>query len=224
MKISKVEFERLHSSKELVVTIIGMSNVGKSYWSNLLQQFDFEHICCDDIIEKHLGSELKALGYSGIHDLAKWLGQPYSPDFKEREKQLLDLEEKVYQDILDELQNIEAGNKIIDTPGSFAHCNSSLCEKIADKSLVVYIQATENMQEEMFKNFLLHPKPIIWQNVFTQNNENEMEALKRCYPLLLKYRDNAYKKYADIILPFQEVDYGKIDANSFYQILKSHLS
>ena len=67
----------------MVITFIGMSSVGKSAWSTKLEELKgFRRYCCDDLIEKYLGPEFKALGYLGINDVSRWMGQPYDQRYK----------------------------------------------------------------------------------------------------------------------------------------------
>ena len=66
-----------------------MSGSGKSYWSKKLQAKGFKRFCCDDLIEKKLENELKKLGYSGIQDVAKWMGQPFDTQYLRSSKEYL---------------------------------------------------------------------------------------------------------------------------------------
>ena len=54
MKLSKSQFETLLEENRLVLSFIGMSNIGKTYWSKKLQGVGFKHIDCDDLIEKNV--------------------------------------------------------------------------------------------------------------------------------------------------------------------------
>ena len=77
------------------LSIIGMSGSGKSYWSKKLQEEKgFKRFCCDDIIEQKLSHELKKFGYSGLHDVGKWMGQPFDPQYVKRSKNIYILRTK----------------------------------------------------------------------------------------------------------------------------------
>ena len=72
------------------ITLIGMSNIGKTHWSNLLvTERGFTKIDCDFRIEQKLGPELTKLGYHGIRDVAKWMGQPFDPQYPETSRKFL---------------------------------------------------------------------------------------------------------------------------------------
>ncbi|MEK7623365.1 MAG: hypothetical protein AAB408_01700 [Patescibacteria group bacterium] len=86
MKLSKQQFDSAHREQRLVLTLIGMSNVGKSFWSQKLADVGFSRYCCDDLIETKLAPQLLAQGYKGIADVAAWLGLPYEPQFKKHQQ------------------------------------------------------------------------------------------------------------------------------------------
>ena len=223
MKISKQEFENKLANNKLVISLIGMSNIGKTHWSKKLRKANFKHQCCDDLIEKTLEPELKALGYKGLADMAKWLGHPYESRFTENQKDYLKHEWAVMENITRELSNEINQNTTIDTTGSVIYTGDEICNKLKGKSLIVFIEATPQMKEEMFKRFLDNPKPIIWAHSFNKKeNESDFEALKRCYPELLEYRTSQYKKHADIIIPYKKIDY-RHTAEKFLELIKNHL-
>src|SRR3954471_24776883 len=104
--MTAAEFDHRLQSGELVLSLVGMSNVGKSYWSKRLIGAGFTHICCDDLIERELGNELFELGYAGgIADMAKWLGQPYDRQFPLNQQRYLQLETDTMNTIIAELQS-----------------------------------------------------------------------------------------------------------------------
>lgn len=202
MKLSRPQFERLLQEKCLVLSLIGMSNIGKTHWSKKLNSIGFRHFNCDDLIESHLAPVLKKLGYSGIADVSRWLGRPYEGKFSVNQKKYLTLEKAVMENIFTRIKNCQKQNIVIDTTGSVAHAGGNICSKLKQCSLVVYIEANENMKEEMFKKYLKKPKPVIFGDVFDiKKNETLKQALKRCYQELLNLRGALYTEYADIIIP-----------------------
>ena len=52
MRLTKPEFENLFVSGNLKVSLIGMSNVGKTYWAKRLADTGFLHVNCDALIEE----------------------------------------------------------------------------------------------------------------------------------------------------------------------------
>ena len=125
------------------VTLIGMSNAGKSYWSEKLEkEKGYKRICCDDLIEERLKPILKKGGYSGIKDVSKWMGQPYDEQYKKNSSQYLDCEISVMKDAVKLLETIQNDNKniVIDTTGSVIYVNRKVLSKLAQISKVIYIE------------------------------------------------------------------------------------
>ena len=202
MKPTKQQFAKDISNNNFKMTIIGMSNIGKTFWSKRLSERGFKHIDCDLILEGKLKPELKKFGYKGLSEITKWLGQPYETQFRKNEKIISELEKEITINILNDLEN-HSQNVIIDTPGSIIYTGDEICSDLKDKTVIVYIEATPEMKEAMFENFLKNPKPIIWQNSYEKSEqESEFESLARCYPKLLAYRTSEYEKYADITIPY----------------------
>lgn len=187
------------------VTLVGMSNVGKTYWSKrLAAEAGFTHICCDDLIETELGDVLQELGYSGgIADMAKWLGQPYDPQFPKNQQIYLDLEIATMQSLITQLeQSARDTSVIIDTTGSVVHTSSEICEKLQALTTVMYLEATPEMRHEMFKLYIAEPKPVVWGDIYApKTDETPEQALARCYPELLAYRSGHYAAMSDVTIP-----------------------
>ncbi|MBI5754411.1 hypothetical protein HZA40_04685 [Candidatus Peregrinibacteria bacterium] len=223
MKLTKNQFEEKLKNQELVITLMGMSNIGKTHWSKKLKNLHFEHKCCDDLIEKIIEPELTAMGYKGLTDMAKWLGHPFEKQFPANQGNYLKHENSVMKKILQELENKISGNITIDTTGSVIYTGDYICNKLKEKSLIVFIEATAQMQQEMFERFLKNPKPIVWAHSFNKKEkEADMEALKRCYPELLNYRTNQYRKHADITIAYPKTNYYD-SAENFLELIKNHL-
>lgn len=223
MKLSKSQFEENQKNGNLKLCFIGMSNIGKTLWSRKLSHTNFTHICCDDLIEYEIGHELQALGYKGIEEVAKWLGQPYEERFKANQSTYVEEEVKVMKEVLVKI-NAANGNIALDCTGSVIYCDDKICKTLKEKTLIIYIEATEDMKKKMFKNFIKHPKPIIWGDSFQkEDGESDMEALERCYPKLLDYRSQLYAKYADVKLPFHEANAKLVDTKEFLENIKKYL-
>jgi len=223
MKLSKKQFEELLQREQLTLTLIGMSNVGKTYWSKKLSELNFEHLNCDDLIEAKLAPELKALGYSGIEDVSRWMGQPYDGRFAANQQKYLEFEKQVLQRILSDIKKSKTRNTVIDTTGSFVHTGEGLCSKIKENTLIIYIEAPKSMREEMFKRYMENPKPVVFGNLFSkEKNETDKEALGRAYLKLLDSRSQLYTKYADIIIPYGSIN-TEVDPEKFISLVEKYL-
>ncbi len=193
------------------ISLIGMSNSGKTHWSTkLLQELEkigFVRFCCDDLIEQKLDRELKSLGYSGINDVARWMGQPYEKKYKTNSRKYLRLEKEAMEEILNFLEEqTKVKNVVIDTTGSVIYLESELIDRLKKITKIVYLDTPDSVQKQMYKNYIKNPKPVIWGNSFKKlNGESNFEALSRCYPELLKFRTKKYKKFADVAIDYYMV-------------------
>lgn len=208
----------------MIISLVGMSGSGKTYWSKKLTDQGFSHICCDDLIEYKLVKELVELGYSGIKGVAQWLGQPYEQQFHKNQEKFMQSETEVMNEIFGQIKSGIFGhrvskkskksknkNVVIDTGGSVIYTGKHIMKQLKKCTTIVYLKMPQFLQEKMFKLYLDDPKPVIWKNSFKKyKGESNEQALKRCYPELLKYRVRLYKKYADIVL-----DVGILKNNSF---------
>lgn len=173
----------------MLLSLIGMSNVGKTHWSKQLEQIGFTRFGCDDEIERMLG----------IKNLSEWMGFPDSETYRDREKKYLETEETVLKSILDRLPD---GDIVIDTTGSIIYLTSDLLERLKSQTKIVYLQANQNTTEKMIEKFFSHPKPVIWGEHFQPRiEESSEETLRRCYPKLLEWRQDRYAQIADLIIP-----------------------
>ena len=206
MKLSKQKFNDLLQKNKLAISFIGMSNMGKTYWSKQFATIHFTHKNCDDMIETKLAPELIAHGYSGIADVSRWMGQPYEKRSFANQQKYLVFEKEVMKQMLTELKNDAKQNTVIDTTGSVIHTGARICATLKKRTLMIYIKATDDMKEVMFKKYIAEPKPVIFGNVFNQKKgESNTEALKRCYKKLLTVRSALYKKYADVVIPREAI-------------------
>jgi len=221
MHMTREEFDQARANNRLVLTFVGMSNIGKTHWAKEFAQSGFEHINCDDRIEAKLAPELTALGYSGIADVSKWMGQPYEDRFPTNQQRYLELEGEVMQEVLREIEKMQR-NTIIDTTGSVIHVDPAIGEELKRKTLVVYIKATSEMKEQMFQRYIKEPKPVVFGDVFKKlRGESDMDALKRCYPMLLEYRSGLYQRLAHIVIP-RETIAEHLPLSEFVTMIQKH--
>lgn len=209
----------------MIISLIGMSGIGKSYWSSKLrQEKGFISYCCDDLVEEKLKPELKILGLKGIHDVSRWMGEPYEKEYELRAHKYLFFERQVMFEIFDELQNIKPDNHpnvVIDTTGSIIYTGEDILAELREISLILYLDITDQIKKQMYELYIKEPKPVFWGDSFTiKNGENPRAALARCYPDLLNYRINIYRKYADVILDYHEVRKDYFTTDYLIQMLK----
>ncbi|MBI2145660.1 hypothetical protein HYU18_05075 [Candidatus Woesearchaeota archaeon] len=201
MELSKAGFDQRLGSHRLFVSLVGMSNVGKSFISVRLapdHSLNFARACIDDCIEEKLSPFLEGRGFSGIDGVAAWMGQPYDARYPETQQLYLGFEEAS----MSEVGYGIGRNLVVDTTGSVIYLPQPVLSHLKEKTLVVYLEATDEVRNGLFERYISNPKPVIWGSSFNlQAGESGIEALKRCYPQLLDYRAGKYRELADVAVP-----------------------
>lgn len=190
----------------MILSFVGMSGVGKSFWAKRLETLGFDRFDCDGEIAKHLGElVVPAPGEEPVHALGRWMGMPWSEGYAEREANYLALEARVTREALD-----RAGERsIIDTTGSVIYLEPSFLDELREKTRVVYLRTPEERRAAMLKRYLEEPKPVVWGGSYAaKQGESTLEALPRCYADLLAFRDARYQALAHLVL-----DGGALEAN-----------
>lgn len=208
--------------ERLVVSLIGMSGSGKTYWSKKLEGKGVERFGCDDLIEAELDPELKQLGYAGgIKEVAKWMGQPFDPQYGRTSQRYLALEEEVVGKVLTSIEQFRScQNIVVDTTGSVIYLPAAILERLAAITHIVYLDTPDTVKEEKYQQYLADPKPVIWGDSFFRiEGETNMEALARCYPDLLAYRSKRYVKLADITLDYHALRSPGFTVDRFIQLI-----
>ena len=102
MKINKKDFIQKIKENKLKIVFIGMSNIGKSHWSNILKEREnFSRIGVDEEIEKMMKKKM-------------FLGNPYEDSFTEKENEIMTIENEITQSVNLFTEKNE-GNFIFDT-------------------------------------------------------------------------------------------------------------
>ncbi len=198
--------------KQNIITFIGMSGVGKSYWSEKFAKEGYEVFHIDDLISEKLGEIINKengdgnvdYGKSLVGGLAKWMGFPGDKRYEKNCKTYLKLEEKI---TLQSLNKTIKNNKpaIIDTTGSVIYLSSELKSKLKKHTKIVYLDISKSKLSELFETFCKFPKPIIWNGKYKAlKNETEEKTLARCYKNLLDFRINKYEKLAHKIISYTQ--------------------
>jgi hypothetical protein len=187
------------------ISLIGMSNIGKSYWARRLAvEGGFERVDCDRLVEGKLAGQLVKLGYKGIHDVAKWMGQPFDPQYPDTSRAYLACEREVMLETIERLGAASPKPLAIDTTGSVIYVGGDIAERLKALTNVVYFEASSTHVSKLFERYMANPKPVIWGTSFAPRaGEAPFDALRRCYPDLLHDRAGRYRAMAHIALPFE---------------------
>eukprot|EP00741_Cyanophora_paradoxa_P003924 tig00000737_g3817.t1 len=194
---TSADFDVMLRENRLPIAFVGMSNTGKSFRSSqLAAAHGFHLVCIDDQIEQNIGPELEALGYSGIEGMAKWMGFPSDPTFKEKEDRYLYWENKLTAGV--EMPS-PMSNFCVDTTGSVIYLPEETLAGLRHRFLVVHFEATDDVLHEMIERYFEVPKPVIWGPKFDmEKGESTEAALRRCYPELLAWRRERYRELAHV--------------------------
>lgn len=189
------------------IALIGMSNIGKSYWGKELQKDGYGWFECDEKINGRLNAELQTKGFSGLAETARWMGQPFDTQYPTTSRKYLELEESVTREGLAKMaQSPNPEHFVLDTTGSVIYLPKEILKELRERTRIVYLSTPEFMKEEMYQRYLVEPKPVIWGDVFRrEEEETDMEALGRCYPLLLAERTRRYEDLADVTLDYHQL-------------------
>lgn len=217
------EFDERLKTHTLSLCLIGMSNCGKSHWaSRLHNDLEFKLVCVDDHIEKQLANQLSHAGYVGIDGLAAWMGFPSDNTFASRQAEYLNAEEQITAAAADTPP--ASGNSVIDTTGSVVYLSSNTREKLCSNCLVIHLEASDDLLTEMIDNYFLTPKPVVWGDTFNRmESESPEDALRRCYPTLLRERRERYAKMAHVTVPAATSLSRKLNVHGFVDEVRSKL-
>ena len=195
--LTKAEFDTHIANGTCRIAFVGMSNAGKSYRARVLHRekgFAWHNV--DAEIQK-------ALGFAHVDDLAPWLGYPSSPTYAAREQEYLHLEDRFTRAAS---EYIGDKNMVFDTTGSVVHLPQATLDTVRTNCLVVHLDVGEDSIHQLIEKYFTTPKPVCWGEYFTQRNgENENDALRRCYPALLKARLEKYRALAHVQIPAREL-------------------
>lgn len=190
-----------------VISLIGMSNVGKSYLARrLAREAGYEHVDCDRLIAQRLFAQ--APGTAGVEDLALWLGQPGDARYDERSQRLLAVEREVMQELLRGLETGAGSHRqVIDTSGSVIHAGADVLAALRRQTRVIYLEATPAQSAVLYARYLARPKPLVWAEAWQpQAGETAVATRERCYPALLAMRAARYAGLAHVTVPSDRKD------------------
>lgn len=209
------------AANNMALCLVGMSNCGKSHWSRLLAgHYSAECICVDELIEQAIEPELTALGHSGIDGMAEWMGFPTDARFDDAQTRYLACE----QNITDAITPHSQKNTILDTTGSVVYLTQNTLANLRKNFLVVHLEASDDMLEFMTSTYFDTPKPVVWGDAFDlADGETPEDALRRCYPRLLRERRERYSALAHVSIPASLSRSKQLDIRGFIQILSDQL-
>jgi len=210
--------------RPLRLALIGMSGVGKTFWTKRLAQAGHHTICCDDRIEQRLRSRLESGGYSGIHGVASWMGWPDRPTYAEREAEYLAEEIATLDEVLTELEYDPSSDLVLDTTGSVIYTGNNLLRRLRRQMSIVYLVASAEEQQLLMERYLHDPKPVLWRGAFqAKKGETPSETVARCYPTLIAARRQSYEALAHCSVAVAELRDASSDPAAFLSKVSARL-
>lgn len=212
--MTRLQFEEHLHNNTLKIAFVGMSNIGKSFWSkSLAEEKGFQIYHVDDEIQD-------VLHLTDMREMAAWMGYPFQSQYEKNSKKYLNLEHK---------KTIEApfqedGNFVLDTTGSVIYLDSEVLQFLHKNFLVICFDVSNQMLKRMQELYFMEPKSIIWGEHYLPFPEEEpIDALRRCYPWLLKYRMKKYREIADVIIPGELSRMEGLELERFLEIISLSL-
>ncbi len=170
MVISREEFMAMPHK---AITLMGMSGVGKTYLSDKLESWGWEHHSCDFLIGSEylrvgLARDVTVKDMSALSDFVGKIGDPALgglalDEFRRRQKMYYEAECQSLRDAMDEIDADPAQGFVNDSTGSMCEIeDEALIEAVCNKSLLVYIQATPKEEARVLQRAQDYPKPLFF--------------------------------------------------------------
>lgn len=203
------------------ITLIGMSGIGKSHWSEKLAETGYERICCDDLISAKLAAEL-GQATSTVFEMGEWMGFPYEPTYEERAAKYLSYEIEVLTEIVQKFASGQMpANVVIDVTGSVIYVGQELFARLRRYTTVVHLSTTPDIHQQMLQAYLANPRPVLWQGLFQiEPGETHTQTFERCYPRFLLFREKLYRQYSDVILDYYFHHRENLTPHEFLQAIR----
>jgi shikimate kinase len=211
-------------SAPLRVALVGMSGVGKTFWTRRLAATGCPTVCCDDLIEQRLSAQLVSEGFRGTSGVARWMGWPDSPTYAEREAAYLSAEIATLDQVLRGLEQGTAQELVLDTTGSVIYAGNHLLLRLRRLMTVVYLAASVEEQQLLIHRYLSDPKPVLWHGAFQPKpGETPRETMARCYPPLIESRRRAYEALTHCTIPVAGLHQPSPSVDAFLQKIREEL-
>jgi hypothetical protein len=179
MPITKQEFRGI---KYKVITLMGMSGVGKTHLSLLMDGQGWNHYSCDlEIGTRYLGHEIEqtlgeknAVTACDLSQLSRYVGRLGDPakgglklaEFKRRQIAYYQAECRSLQRLQQAVHFATRNgflNTINDSTGSLCEIDDNmLLDSIDENSLIVYIKANEEEEKAVLQRAQDYPKPMFF--------------------------------------------------------------
>jgi len=207
----------------MILTFIGMSGVGKTFWAAKLAAQGFTWFHCDALLATKLHSTAGPVGLS-LSEIGQWMGLPHQTEFQKREAIYLACETAVMREVI-AIAGSDAYcrmNCVIDTGGSAVYADSELFQQLQRFTTVVYLTIPAILHQQMLMTYLANPLPLIWNGLFSQKpGETLEEAFRRCYSQLIRHREQLYESYSNVRLEYNYHRHPALTAESLLRHIQA---
>lgn len=218
------------------ITLMGMSGVGKTYFSQKLAEWGWGHYSCDVEIGKDLlglDREMKAEDISALHE---FLGLPGDEaqgglpmnEYKRRQRLYKNAEIVSLMTLGQRIRGHSGAHFVNDSTGSLVEItNPDVIEYVGRLTKVVYIRGSGDQENALIERAQAYPKPIYYppalfdgwvaeylalQGLEDSAQMNPVEFSRWVFPVLLKSRLPKYQAIADQYgVTIESADLEKID-------------
>ncbi|MEC9093326.1 MAG: hypothetical protein VX438_11505, partial [Planctomycetota bacterium] len=136
----------------------------------------------------------QSLEIQSMEQAARWMGYPFEAGYPANRARYLELEE-----IHTRVDVPPLGNFVLDTTGSIVYGSEELRRWIGETFLVVGMKVSPTLAEILIRDYFAQPKTVIWGDEFSvAADETGIEAIKRCFPVLMANRTKVYSEMADL--------------------------
>src|SRR5688500_3763086 len=113
----------------MILTFMGMSGAGKSFWAAKLATQGFTVVDCDALIATSLQAQIGLIGTS-LDQVGQWMGLPDQPGFQQREALYLTYETDMLRAVVARALAWAAAQTdcVIDTGGSIIYADLTLVQ------------------------------------------------------------------------------------------------
>ena len=186
------------------LTLIGMTTVGKSYWSQQFEAAGFERINLDGIINDNLIAHIGDSQVQTHEAISSWLGLPSEARYAENEKKLMQFETEAFKYALSILESKPKNARVIlDTGGSLIYASPRYWHLLRQLTPIIYLKMDDTIHQKLVENYLRDTRWVLWNGCFdAKKGETMMETYSRCYHNLIRTREKLYETYADYTIEY----------------------
>ncbi len=201
------------------IALIGLPKSGKTYWSKRIADAGYERIDCEELIQMDMAMHMKDEAYRD-DGAPGWVATPDGKGAGEREQHYLKSEAVAMKQVIDRLKENSEKHVVVDTAGSLVYLGKDVLEALKQEALLVHLETPSSFVEKMVDYYLEKKAPFVWVEHFSKHpGETDEQAVRRCYPDLLKWRAARYAEIADVVVSHDQHHDACLSAEDFLHVI-----